>query len=36
MNYNAVEDVLRGELPEGMMIDQRKWQNYLNIKKGIY
>lgn len=36
MNYNNVEEVLRGNLPSNIIVDDYRWHSYLNMKRFIY
>ena len=36
MNYNWVEQVLGGHLPQGIFVKDYEWHNYLNSKRIVY
>lgn len=36
MNYNSVEQVLGGQVPEGIFVKDHAWHAYLNSKRVVY
>ncbi|MCI5773613.1 MAG: hypothetical protein MR210_03520 [Erysipelotrichaceae bacterium] len=36
MNYNNIEQILGGQLPKGIFVEDHAWHNYLNCKRIVY